>query len=548
MSHIPRALLLVVVALVLTACGPVGNDDRITAYDTEALVHPDGTVDFTETVTYDFGDAPSPGLFREIPLSESAGFLRHRTWEISGLEVTSPSGAPAGIEDQREWRRVLSMDIGDEDAPVTGEQTYEISYTVHGALTDGEFGPELYWDFVGGEWGVPVDDVTASVEAPWVVDTECYFEERVRDEDGDTESEDVACEESSHDDTAAEFRQGSLDRGAPLSAIVYLEAGTVEPPDTSHAVAPLPRWITLAGVLGLAAALTATYFLTSYVRAWKKKRRARIRKGFTKGLPDLPPAVAGFLFHKKKLRAEHTLALMVSLEEKGHLTSEPSGNGGNKDWIFVRHNSNVALTPSERALAAGMFGLNSEINLKWMGRFMTRGRVRRVERALYREAAQHGLAVKPWIWHPIMVLCAAFLIFALIVGVGFHEVTGLRLAGLEVVSVMMLPVAAGILLVPEQRTPYGDHVRAQLSRKRKKPDGLDPLLGIALGLPDDTVATLNERVPNLRPYCRDHGFRTRWNSTVNRRIRRSRARSGGSSGGGRVSGRGGGGGGGGRRR
>ncbi|WP_017586751.1 DUF2207 domain-containing protein [Nocardiopsis ganjiahuensis] len=546
MSHVPRALLLVLLVLVLSSCAPPGPGDRITGYDTLARVRADGSVDVTETITYDFGRRPGAGLLREIPLSERSGFLRHRTWEIADVGVSSPSGAPADIEKQDEWRRLLTLEIGDTRAPVTGEQTYELSYTVHGALTDEGHGPQLHWDFVGADWVVPVSDVTVRVEAPAVVDAECFFEESGQDEDSDRESWDVPCEQVGHDGAGADFGQERLGSRTPLSGVVYLEAGSVEVAEAEHVLAPMPRWLTVVGVLSLIVAGTAAFFVGTYGFRWRKRRRARIREGFAKGVPDLPPAVAGFLLHDNRLRAGHTLALMVALEEKGHLSSVPKPGGQDKDWLFVEQRSEVALTPAERALRRGMFGLNSEIDLTWMGRLMSRTRVRGVEHALLREAGQRGLVVRPWIWYPMLALFTAALFAALCTALIVNAITPLELTGLEAFSAALVPVVAVSLLLPSQRTPYGDHVRAQLARKRKKPAGLDPVTGIALGLPDETVAILDEKVPRLRPYLRDRRYRRRWNSTVDSRIRRSRQRSGGG-GGGRVAGRGGGGGGGGRR-
>lgn len=548
MSHLPRVLLLVVLALLLTSCTFPGARDRITEYDTRAVVHADGTVDVTETITYDFGRDPSPGLLREIPLSQRVGLMRHRVWEISDVEVTSPSGAPAGIEKQDEWRRVLTLEIGDTGAPVTGAQTYEISYTVHGALNDEGDGPQLHWDFVGDEWGVPVNGVTVRVEAPSVVGAECFYEESYRDQDGDTEYWDEECDQSGHDGAAAGFGHPRLDSGAPLSGVVYLEEGTVEFTEPEHALAPLPRWITLAGALSLPVVLVAAFFLDRHVTRWREKRRFRIRQGFGEELPDLPPAVAGFLFHKKRLRAEHALALLVSLEEKGHLASVPKENGKGGDWLFVKQDSNVALTPAERSLRRGMFGLNSEIDLTWLGRSMSKTRIKWIEYALLREAGQHGLVVRPWLWYPAVLGCGLVLIAAICTGVIVNALTPLDLAGLEMFSAAVLPTALIALFLPNQRTPYGDHVRDLLAEGRKNPRELEPVMAIALGLPDETVRALNAKVPNLSPYLRDHGYRRRWNRTVNDRIRSSRRTSSGSgSGGGRVSGRGGGGGGGGRR-
>ncbi len=545
MPHVPRTLLLALPVLVLSACAPQGPADRITGYDTLAQIRADGTVGITETITYDFGRDPSPGLLREIPLSEGSGFLRHRTWEVTDVGITSPSGAPADIENQEEWRHLLTLEIGDAGAPVTGEQTYEISYTVHGALTDDGDGPQLHWDFVGEDWGLPISDVTARVEAPAVVGAECFFEVIEDYGDDDRQIRDVACERVDHSDSSADFGQERLGSASPLSGVVYLEAGSVEVAEAEHVLAPMPRWLTLTGVLALLVAGTVAFFVLRHGLRWKAQRRARLRKGYSKELPDLPPAVAGFLFHDNRLRAEHTLALMVGLEEKGHLSSTPKQDGREKDWLFVEQRSEVALTPSERALRWGMFGLNSEIDLPWMGRIMSGSRVRRVERALLREAGQHGLVFPPWIWYPWWVVCVAALLAALGTALIVNEFTPLDLTGLEAFSAVVVPVAVVLLLVPARRTPYGDHVRARLSAKRRKPAGLDPVTGIALGLPDKTVATLYEKVPNLHPYLRDRRYRRRWKDTVDNRIRRSRQVRGGS--GGRVAGRGGGGGGGGRR-
>jgi hypothetical protein len=519
LSHLSRVLLLVVLALLLTSCASPGARDRITEYDTSAVVHADGTLDVTETITYDFGTDPSPGLLREIPLSQRVGLMRHRTWEIDEVEVTSPSGAPADIEKQDEWRRVLILEIGDTDAPVTGAQTYEISYTVHGALNDEGYGPQLHWDFVGDEWGVPIQEVSARVEAPSVVEAECFYEESYRDGDGNTEYWDEECDQSGHDGSTASFGHPQLSSGTPLSGVVYLEEGTVEFAEPEHALAPLPRWITLVGVLSLIAALLAAAVLLKYVGEWQRNRRLRIRQGFTEDLPDLPPAVAGFLFHGKRLRAEHALALIVSLEEKGHLTSVPKEDGDGGDWLFVERHSDVPLTPAERALRRGMFGLNSETDLVWLGRFLTKSRVKRIERSLLGEAGRYGLVIKLWLWYPIVGVFMAALVAALCTGLIINEFTSLNLTDLELVSAAVLPVVLVSLFKPAQRTPYGDHVHDLLTSRRRNPQGLEPVMGIALGLPDETVRTLNAKVPNLSPYLRDHRYRRRWNRTVDHRNR-----------------------------
>ena len=56
--------------------------------------------------------------------------------------------------------------IGDEDETVTGRQTYQIGYTVRGALNELEGHGELYWNVTGNGWVFPIDVVEARIRLP----------------------------------------------------------------------------------------------------------------------------------------------------------------------------------------------------------------------------------------------------------------------------------------------------------------------------------------------------------------------------------------------
>src|SRR5690606_23613471 len=57
----------------------------------------------------------------------------------------------------------LSVRIGDPDVTISGEHTYEIRYTIDGAIATYETGPELYWNITGHDWTVPIHDVAVTV-------------------------------------------------------------------------------------------------------------------------------------------------------------------------------------------------------------------------------------------------------------------------------------------------------------------------------------------------------------------------------------------------
>ena len=58
---------------------------------------------------------------------------------------------------------------------ITGAHTYTIDYTVEGALLPFPDHDELYWDAIGHEWNVPIDDASVQVEAPAdITDVACF--------------------------------------------------------------------------------------------------------------------------------------------------------------------------------------------------------------------------------------------------------------------------------------------------------------------------------------------------------------------------------------
>ena len=524
-----------------------GAADRITAHDSHIVVGGDGTIRVTETIDYDFGRDPSAGLLWEIPVSESDGFLRHRLMEFSDVEVSSPSGAPEGIEGRELDRGWLTLEIGDSDAPVTGVQSYAISYTVRGALTQEGEGVRLHWNVVGEGWGVPVQDVTARVEAPGIIGVDCayLYEERVGDDVQEVEAD---CDRSGHDAESAGFAHESLRSDSPMSVVVDLAEGGVTVPEPEYGMAPLPRWITLVGVLCLMVAVVVAVgllYLTLRVREV-------LRRGARKRLPEDPElsaAVAGYHWNKAELRAEHVLALLVSLEEKGHVVSEAGkkkAKDGSTNWVFTEGRSDVALSPAERALKRAMFERERRVGLGRLGRALSAFRVRWISRALNRECRARGLRTKAWILWPCTVLYLVALLAALFAPEFVNRLTPLEVSGLVAFSVGLVAIAAVFFWMPSPVTLLGERVRSRLAGSRSDPQGLDPVLGIALGLSDDNVERLAAAAPHTQPYYRDRRYRARWNRTVNGRIRAAR-RKGGSGGGGRVAGGGGGGSRGGRR-
>lgn len=155
------AILLCLFAVAL----PAYAEEVIRHFESTIEVIPDGSFHVTEVITYDFGGASRHGIFRTLPLAHpqpGESFLKTRVvdYEVSRITI---NGAAVPYEETLNGGD-LSIKIGDPDKVVTGEQKYEIAYTVRGGLSYYEGGdPELYYNVTGHDWPVQILRTTATV-------------------------------------------------------------------------------------------------------------------------------------------------------------------------------------------------------------------------------------------------------------------------------------------------------------------------------------------------------------------------------------------------
>lgn len=150
--------------------------ERIDEYTIDVGISANGEVQIVETITYNFGDLEKHGIFREIPVRDK---LDSGDYWVHPIEVNSitRNGATEIYSESQDgyW---ASLMIGDPDVFVTGVQTYKINYIVKGALfTLGENditnNPTLkvgdvsfYWDVIGDQWQVPIEQVVVNINLP----------------------------------------------------------------------------------------------------------------------------------------------------------------------------------------------------------------------------------------------------------------------------------------------------------------------------------------------------------------------------------------------
>src|SRR6266571_1071450 len=116
----------------------------------------------------------------------------------------------------------VSIKIGDPDLTVTGAHTYTLTYLVRGSLNGFADHDELYWNAVGNQWDVPIDQARVRVSAPAAVSRAACFAGPV----GST----AACQHAAITNGAARFSQSGLGPREGLTVVVAIPKGVVASP------------------------------------------------------------------------------------------------------------------------------------------------------------------------------------------------------------------------------------------------------------------------------------------------------------------------------
>lgn len=114
---------------------------------------------------------PRHGIFRKIPYRYPLSALgdsvekANTDWIFNGYRYTKIKGIRVKNfkSEKEEEGDYVAVRIGSADKLVDGDQTYEISYTVTGAINFFEGYSELYFNLIGNEWDVKIDSATFSI-------------------------------------------------------------------------------------------------------------------------------------------------------------------------------------------------------------------------------------------------------------------------------------------------------------------------------------------------------------------------------------------------
>ncbi|HWO52078.1 MAG TPA: DUF2207 domain-containing protein, partial [Ornithinibacter sp.] len=389
---------------------------------TEFDVDTDGSVIVTETITWRFPEGEERhGILRNVKVR--AGYqdseTQYRYYELTGVSVTSPSGAPTdiSISDFGAFRQIR---VGSPSQTISGTADYVVQYRLAHVVNDiGDGTAEFYYNVVDPSNGFPQQQVSATVTGPVpATRAGCFYGDLgsttpCEAQAGatstftipDLEAEQGASVLTSYPrdafgDLTPDLRQGAADA----------ESGGVVSPGLARALG----WLTI----GLAVLLPLLAGALMGLLVWSRGRDEQYA-GLTPGLspgvdqqvpvvvggprptvavqftppPGVQPGMVGTILDEEVNLVDITSTL-VDLAVRGHLQIARDDQGVFRadDWVLTRTAPPAtagALAPYEQLLLDSVFVGGDRIALSQLKNHF-KPTLDAVERLMYEEVVQRG--------------------------------------------------------------------------------------------------------------------------------------------------------------
>lgn len=288
--------------------------EKIDNYNVEINVNKDASLNVKETIEYDFGDSEKHGIYRDIPYRYKARGGNF-SLDLSNFKVSDTKGNnyTYAISNQGDKKHIR---IGDANALVTGKKTYVISYDVNRAINYFDDHDELYWNAIGTEWQVPIEQSQVTVTWPDKLPDQFVMRKCFAGYYGTQES----CQTTNFNQAGnnqanqVNFTHSHLDPYEVFTIVVGLPAGTVAKPTAWE------RFIAIAKdnwAVGLPFLTFAGMFYLWYTRGRDPEGKKTIVPQYD--IPDnLSPLEIGAIM-EETVKNKYLSAAIIQLAVKGYL-------------------------------------------------------------------------------------------------------------------------------------------------------------------------------------------------------------------------------------
>jgi uncharacterized membrane protein len=324
-------LLAVALILISTAAPACARSLEIYHVEIMAEVLPNGDLKVVEQRTINFNGQFRGAdqkiyfneieLFSEIKIREGANYYTL----VDQFPTSEPGTYAIRVFGEDYFMVDWSFDAYDE------QRIFTLEYLARDAIVIHDDVAELYYKFVGEEWEFPAGSVRVTLTLP----------------EGAADEEVLAWGHGpAHGEVKIESPKKIVWYVAPLAARTFLEGRAVFPralvsestrfsgkEALDSIIAEEKRWATQSNISRAAKIYQPLYSLLLFILVglglfsmWRKAaNKSKAYQGdYYRDLPgSYPPEVAGYLWHKKKIRNESLAAGILDLARRGHLQIEP---------------------------------------------------------------------------------------------------------------------------------------------------------------------------------------------------------------------------------
>ncbi len=388
--RITLAVLLAIV--VLSATSPAEAQSKTfvwETYDVTLAIQTNGDLRVIERQRIRFTSGSFTFGFRDIPLDKTEG--------ITGVSVSEPgAGAYAESGSQspytfRTRREGGSLVINWYFPPTENAvRTFDLAYTVHGALRIHDSGDKLQWFVFPTERAFGIQEASATVMLPpgasfQIIDSagvEATWGQNA-DGTGVTYLATRPMSTSDYMEIGIEFTHGVVPASSPSWQAAQDEAENYELNVKPFIDLGLGL---IAGVIGLGG--PALVYFMWYTRG-RDPKVGPVPEYVDEPPDDLPPGVLGTLLDEKADMRD-VVATIIDLARKGAMSIEETGNTGflglsGPDFVFKKSPNPPELNPVEQEVMRGIFRRSrDEIELSDLrNKFYTR--LPKIQSKLYKE-------------------------------------------------------------------------------------------------------------------------------------------------------------------
>jgi len=344
--------------LALALSSSVSAQERITSYDSQIQIRPDGSIDVTERISVRAeGNQIRRGIYRDFPTRYRDRYGNRVRVDLQVLGVER-NGAMEPWFTERMSNGIRINTGNDDFLPVPADYTFTIRYRTTRQLGFFDKHDELYWNAIGAGWVFPIEKGSVAVRLPQPVPVDRLGVEAYTGPEGTKGAA-----------YAAEIPEPGLARYRLTQPLGSYEAFTIvltfpkglvhEPTDAERT-----RWL-LADNRGLLISLAGLVVLVFYmVREWRRVGRDP-QKGviIARYEPREGQTPAGLRYVKRMgydMRA--FTADILALAIGGHLRINKEDKFLKDEWRLDRVNGDGQIPPSpaQKRLLDHIFGSGND--------------------------------------------------------------------------------------------------------------------------------------------------------------------------------------------